>query len=85
MCTLLDHLDEHGVFDKASFDAANDKASFLDKSGDGKETIDSQRDTIDNEFGGTNGIDDSVQEEPIENTRSLVQDNSNEKQKGQRH
>ncbi len=29
VCTLLDHLDEHGVFDKASFEATDDKIEIL--------------------------------------------------------
>ncbi len=29
VCTLLDHLDEHGVFDKASFEATDDKTEII--------------------------------------------------------
>ncbi len=95
VCTLLEHLDEHGVFNKASFEAANDKTMSQDKGvPDGKETddvIENPNVQKDDEFMVTgNEVDNSIQEETTrdsisQNERSRTQAESKDREKGQRN
>lgn len=100
VCALLEHLEEDGLFnkdvfqttiDKTSFETTNDKTAPLDKGVPEEQTID--KDKENNNFvtseATENGIEDSVQEESLEDVRSRKdrshsREESNDREKGQR-